>query len=160
MRVGGLCDRGFTLLEVLISVLILALGLVGVATLLITSSVHTEASLHRSQASTLAREIVERMRVNVQQAKAGSYDILTLPSLAQNCEGSGADCTAEQMRDHDLRVWAARVQALLPSGDAAISTDTSIDPVDITITMSWDDSRGQEAVVQQAFTFTLYGLDR
>jgi type IV pilus assembly protein PilV len=157
---------GFSLLEVMISVIILAIGVIGIAALQLTTSVYNESSLHRSQAATLAREMVERMRINLDEAKAGNYDITTLPSLTRNCTGSTKNCTPTQMKDHDLRVWSARVTSLLPSANASINTDTSTDPVEITLHLSWDESRGQRTDANcldsnstcQDFVFKLFGL--
>jgi len=151
---------GFSLLEVMIANVILAIGVLGISALQITSNVMTESSMHRAQAAALAVEIVERMRVNTSEAKAGSYNITTLPTLTSDCSGTSADCTTGQMKDHDLRVWSARVVDLLPSGTATISStvDSGTVPVDITVTMQWDDSRGRYAAVTQAFVFHLEGL--
>jgi type IV pilus assembly protein PilV len=153
-------QSGFSLLEVLIALVVLAIGLLGIASLQITSSQYSESGLHRSQASALARELFERMRVNPVEAKAGQYDIATLPSLVTNCESAEAECTPAQLREHDLRVWSGRVATLLPGADAAITTseDNGEDPVDITITLQWDNSRGQRAAVVQSFSFQLMGL--
>lgn len=152
--------------------LIMAIGVIGIAALQITSSAFTESSLHRSQASALAREMVESMRANVIEAKAsnydfgdygeGNYDIASLSNITTDCEDLQIQCTGLQMKDHDLRAWSAKVVALLPSGDALISTsdDGGIQPVDITIALQWDESRGQRDPVSQAFTFKLLGLDR
>lgn len=153
---------GFTLLEVLIATLIVGVGLLGIAGLQLANGVYAESGLHRSHASLLAQELFERMRVNVVEAKAGAYDIDTLPALATDCSGAAADCSAEQLREHDLRVWGGRVGTLLPAGDAAIATgpDDGENPVDIAITMSWASNRGQDAPISETFTFALMGLDQ
>lgn len=153
-------QKGFSLLEVLIATVVLAIGLVGIASLQLTSSVRTESSLHRGHAAELAREIFERMRVNYVEAKAGNYDIVTLPVITLNCEGATTNCTPEQMRDHDLRVWSARVAGLLPGSDASITTspDDGENPVTIGIAMQWDQSRGEHAAVSETFVFKLMGL--
>jgi len=155
-------QTGFSLLEVMIAIVILSVGVLGIAALQTTSSVLTESSVHRSQAAALAIEIVERMRVNATEAKAGSYNISVLPTLTRNCTGPSKDCSTAEMKDHDLRVWSGRVTALLPSGTATInsSADNGIDPVDITVTIQWDDSRGRNPAVAEAFTFKLEGLNK
>ena len=153
---------GFSLIEVLVANVVLSIGLLGVSVLQTTSNVMTESSMHRAQASALAVEIVERMRVNTSEAKAGNYNISALPSLTSDCSGPSADCNTDQMKDHDLRVWSARVVDLLPSGTATIisTVDSGTVPVDITVTMQWDDSRGRYAAVTQAFIFQLEGLNK
>jgi len=163
-------EYGFSLLEVLISVIILAVGLIGIAALQITTSVYSESSLHRGQASMLAREIIERMRVNLDQAKTGGYDISALPSLTQDCSGTAADCTPAEMGAHDLRVWSARLAGLLPSGDAVIATnppaDPAVDPAVISVAISWNERRSRGLTVAtdedlrttQTFQFELFGV--
>ena len=146
--------RGFTLLEVLISVVILGIGVIGIASLQITSSVYNESSLHRSHSSALARELLERMRANKDNATTGAYDITTLPTLTQNCEGASANCTSTELIQHDLRIWSARVSALLPGGTASVLTDTTVVPAQITITLQWTD-RSPQGLVSQSFIFAL-----
>jgi type IV pilus assembly protein PilV len=163
-RAMSLDQRGFSLLEVLIAVLIIGVGLLGIAALQVTTNVYNESSLHRGQAAMLAREIVERIRVNADEAKAGSYDINALPTLVTDCTGAAKDCTPVQMKEHDLRLWSARVVSLLPSGDASIATDTSVDPVTIAVTLDWAERRSAgmlddaPTTNQQVFTFQLYGM--
>lgn len=160
-------QHGFSLLEVLVSVLIVGIGLLGISALQMTTSVYTESSMHRGHTSMLAREIIERMRVNVDQAKTGGYDINTLPTLTTDCTGAATDCTPAEIRQHDLRTWSARVTALLPGGDAIINTVAPIDPedpVEISVTLTWTgrNSAGMEvgasAAKQQVFTFQLHGM--
>lgn len=160
MKLQRLRQSGFSLLEVLIATVVLAIGLVGIASLQLKSSVYTESSLHRSNASGLAREIFERMRVNYIASKAGQYDIGTLPTYTTNCEGVDLDCTPEQLREHDLRVWSHRLTNSLPGADASIITgpDDGENSVDIAVTIEWDQSRGQRVAVNQTFAFKLMGL--
>lgn len=160
-------QRGFSLLEVLIAVLVVGVGVLGITALQVTSNVYNESSMHRGQAAMLAREIIERMRVNVDEAKAGNYDISVLPTYTTDCTGAATDCTHQGIMEHDLRLWSARVVALLPSGTATISTaDPTVDPVIITVTLSWAVRRSagkltassDTRTVTQAFTFELHGL--
>ena len=151
----------FALLQLMIVIVTLSLGALGIAALQTTSSVMTESSVHRGQAAALATEIVERMRFNLAEVKAGNYDISVLPTLTTDCIGPSIDCSTSGLKEHDLRVWSDRVAALLPGGNATISSsaDNGSDPIDITVTLRWDDSRGRNAAVSQAFTFKLKGLD-
>ncbi len=164
--------RGFSLLEVLVAVLVVGLGLLGMVSLHVTTHLYNQSSLHRGQSAMLAREIVERMRVNVDEAKAGSYEFDTATSTipVTNClVGPGnlsADCSASQMTEHDLRVWSERVAAMLPGGSGVIATTIPVDPADpvgVTVTLGWTGRRSagmlSDAPTQksQAFQFEIYG---
>ena len=154
-------NRGFTLLEVLVAVVVLSIGLLGAAALNTTTIRSNHGSLLHSQASLLGVEIVERMRLNAAQARAGAYDFALndlSPTTVFDCEAANANCTANQLADFDRARWAARTSALLPSGDAAIASDATVDPARVVVTLQWDDSRGQLAPVTQDFFFNLPGL--
>lgn len=160
VRLPRFRQQGFTLLEVLVATLVIAVGLLGIASLQLTNGIYGQSSMHRTQASSLAQELFERMRVNFVQAKAGNYDIGTLPVLTTDCGGAEANCTPSEMTEHDLRVWSARVNSLLPGADASITTgpNDGENPVDITFTMTWDRNQGQDAAITETFTFKLMGL--
>src|SRR5580658_10907158 len=64
---------GFTILEVLVSLVILSIGLLGTAKLMLYSSHANDSAYLRSQATDLAYEILDNMRANRQQALAGAY---------------------------------------------------------------------------------------
>src|ERR1700683_3979002 len=64
---------GFTILEVLVSLVILSIGLLGTAKLMLYSSHANDSAYLRSQATELAYEILDNMRANRQQALAGAY---------------------------------------------------------------------------------------
>ena len=120
-------QRGFTLLEVMVAMLIVSIGLVGLAGLLITGSKNNQSAYHRSQASWMAYDILDRMRANRTLAQSGSYD-LTL----------GATPTATGTALTDLTQWTTQLATALPGGKGQISRTGGITE----ITVRWDDSRG------------------
>ena len=128
--------RGATLIEVLVSLLVLSIGLLGVAALL-SSGLRNNYSAHlRSQATVLAHDIVDRMRANRTAALGGSYDT----ALADKITLSGGD----PVFTTDLSEWKALLATSLPAGRGAISRSGSV----VTITIEWDDSRGAGTALQ------------
>lgn len=112
VRAGaGLPQGGFTLIEVLIAVLLLSIGLMGLAALQSASLSNNRSAMARSRASLLAYSILDRMRANPQAARRGQYQI----GLAQAAPG-GSNRVAM-----DLHAWKQEV-ASLPSGQGAVKT--------------------------------------
>lgn len=107
-------EAGFTLLEVLIAVLVLAIGLLGLAGLQATSLRFNHEAQIRSQASFLAYEITDRMRANVQAVRDGAYD---LPLSDGQC-GSVPITTA--VASSDLAAWLSQIGCVLPQGQGEI----------------------------------------
>ncbi len=123
-------DNGFSLIEILITVLVLAIGLLGLAGLQGTSLRNNQSAYVRTQATNLAYEIVDAMRANVTVARAGGYDI-----------AYGAAPSSSGIAQDDLTNWRARLATTLPTGDSEIVRAGDI----FTIRIRWDDSRGAEA---------------
>lgn len=144
---------GFSLLEILISVLILSIGLLGLAGLQLTALKNNTSAYNRSLATTLAYDIADRMRANKVAADAGAYltAIGTGPSGAGSCVGAGNNCDAGTLAAFDLDEWICQLgahndnadcQALglegdLPSGDGRITRNGNV----FTVTVMWDDER-------------------
>lgn len=138
-------NAGFTLIEVLIAVVILGLGLLGLAALEATSLANTQSAFNRSQATQLAYDIIDRMRTNAGQA--ASYVVTAAQLAAANCPNgsnpcdactSAANtCTPTQIAQKDLVEWRNGVRAL-PQGTASIAVNGGI----YTVTISWDDTKG------------------
>ena len=127
-RRGG---AGFSLIEVLVAVLVVAVGVLGVAGLqLVTLRVST-GSVMRTQANQLAYNIIDRMRAN----PAANYTIGMgddAPAIVRDCEA--LTCNPTQMVAFDTSGWLNDVAAL-PSGDASIAVAGGI----VTVTLQWDD---------------------
>ena len=134
--------RGFTLIEVMISVLILAIGLLGVASMQTRSLQMNQSAQFASQASILAYDIADRMRANRAAALDGNYDrALGAPVPGGNTPSA-----------RDLREWLELMQGVggqpgllpqLPGGitGGAIAVDNN---GNATITIAWLDARWEE----------------
>ena len=115
-------QSGFTLLEALVSALILAVGIMGIASLLSFSKVSQHESIQRTRAVVLAADILERIRRNPQGMSV--YDIgLSTPlgdsTLVQpDSDCRSAACTVDELANHDLWVWER-----LLDGHSAVVTD-------------------------------------
>jgi type IV pilus assembly protein PilV len=137
-------QAGFTLLEVLIAITVLAIGLLGLAGLQLITLQTGQVSYQRSQAITLAYEVADRMRANRLQAGAKAYAVtaLTTPTAATTNCGT-ASCSAAQLATYDVSTWYARVQNLLPSGTASIACSTAGCGTGVmqTVTVMWDESQ-------------------
>ncbi|MCC6207187.1 MAG: type IV pilus modification protein PilV, partial [Gammaproteobacteria bacterium] len=134
-------ERGFTLIEVLVTVIVLAIGLLGLAGLQLGGLRYSFSAYQRSQATIMANDIVDRMRANRTVAAAGAYDtdIGDEPD-DEDCTGVGADCSAATMADADLFEWKQTLSDILPSGDGSVARDGDR----FIITIQWDDTRGEE----------------
>ena len=114
---------GFSLLEVLVALLVLSIGLLGLAGLQVTSVNNTRDAYYRSQALMLAYDITDRMRANLEGVDDGDYDAIT-GTLVTACRTT-AGCTAAQLATDDVALWRAAVQGALPAGDAIVCIDSS-----------------------------------
>lgn len=125
---------GFTLVEVLVALLILSVGLLGLAALQTFGMKYNQQSYQRTQAVFQAYDMIDRIRANPTAKTAGSYDAVTLgnkPAVGVNC--AAASCTPAQLATYDINKWNTANERLLTNGRGAISTSGSRR----TITISW-----------------------
>ena len=122
-------QAGFSLLEVLITMLIVSFGLLGIAGIVITSLKNTQGSYARSQASLLANDIIDRMRANrtVAEAAPSPYN------LALTVDPAGTGVVAD-----DLTQWRSALAAGIAAGTGSVSVDAASKKV--TVTVQWNDS--------------------
>ena len=124
-------QRGFSLMETMVALLVISIGLLGIASLQGTSMKQTASSLNHSQAVWIAYDMADRIRVN--PAGAADYaGIDTETGYQQNCMSS--ECSAAQMATADAADWAQSLQGL-PAGRGMITGDASR----LTVTVMWDD---------------------
>ncbi len=142
-------NRGFTLIEVMVALVVLAVGLLGMASLMVRSQQSNEGAYSRSQATILAYDIVERMRANKMPAsaqetrkvsyatQASAYALASLPTCATPASGQPAAGSAQAAQD--LAQWCQQVRVSLPNVDSA-NTSISRSGNTYTVTIQWQDA--------------------
>lgn len=149
---------GFSLLEVLISIVVLSVGLLGIAGLQLMSLKANDSAYYRSQAVILAEDMLDRMRSNRSSAVAGGYDYdpaskkddkkgtekdhgddarnATEKDSKNSSEESAADTTPMK---EDVKQWSELLE-ILPDGEGKIERNGN---GIVTVTVEWNDSRGE-----------------
>ncbi|WP_024680375.1 type IV pilus modification protein PilV [Pseudomonas syringae] len=136
-------QAGMTLIEVLVSVLILAIGLLGAAAIQLNALKYTDSSTLRSQASFIAYDMMDRIRANVDgNASAnGSTNVLATYSLANLAAAPAAN--SNKARDQDLYDFSKNITTFAGASGTG-SIDVSSAPA-VTITIGWSDARATGA---------------
>ncbi len=136
-------NRGFTLIEVLVAMLVIAIGLLGVAALQFRGMQYSKGALIRSQVNILANDITEKVRIN--SANVSNYvGNWTVPTSAP----TGCDPTKAPDASNDLTCWHEEVfNAMPPGSTASITTDGT----NYTLTMSWTDRENNTFTVSYPF---------
>lgn len=137
-------QRGFTLLEVMISLLILALGLLGMTALQNEALRFNYAAFTDSQAQFLLTDMVERIRANPGSNLYRISFIEPAPTPPKDCGASGIVCSPAEMAAWDIAEWRAFVEdsTLLPDGESEIIFDNATRTFTISISYDWSQLGG------------------
>jgi type IV pilus assembly protein PilV len=112
--------RGYTIIEVMVALLILSLGLLGIAGLHLVSLRNAHGSGMRDVATQLAYDMADRMRANLDGVKAGTYDFGSSPPAVVDCFQDTATCSANQIAALDLNAWDERIKGRLGASAAGV----------------------------------------
>ncbi|MCU7915457.1 MAG: type IV pilus modification protein PilV [Candidatus Thiodiazotropha sp. (ex Gloverina cf. vestifex)] len=121
--------KGFTLMEVLVTIVILSIGLLGVAGLQFSSLRGNQNALEASSAVALAMEGADRIRANLPGirnpdtgvANRTNYDLINAAGTDPGCIGTG--CSLAQLAQTDAFEWISKIEAQLPGGEGVICRD-------------------------------------
>lgn len=129
---------GTSLIEILVTVVIIAIGLLGLAVMQNISVKAGYDSYLRTQASFLAYDIIDRIRANPSATAYALNATDTLPTTvpSPSCFNGGS-CTVNQMRSFDLYYWQKNALELLP--DSKLSIELDVDTNLYTVDITWND---------------------
>jgi type IV pilus assembly protein PilV len=127
---------GMTLIEVLVAVIVISVGMLGIAALQMSTLKTNQESFGRTQASVLAADILDRMRANQIQLLANAYNVAA--------NGTGTAATTAGV---DLVDWQMAIDRLLGAGaSGSIRTNYPADTV-VTITIQWTERARQDSTL-------------
>jgi len=133
-------SRGFSLVEVLIALIVMSVGMLGIAGLYVQSMQAGRTSMLRHHAVNLASDIADRIRAN---PLAGAAYIAST-GADNNCVAQGVDCSIAQMAAQDILLWQQQAAEFLPamadgSQQVIVAYDAGVTPPTYTITVRWDE---------------------
>ena len=159
--------RGVSLVEALVAVLVVALGLMGVASLIVESVKNGHGALLRTQAVNLVSDMQERIRAN--PLGAGAYDCSVYSSgpallgcAPSDAAPAGVNCTARELAEDDLAEWQRAVRRALPSVGPAVGPGScaanvvyvaasgATEPLRYLVSVSWQQRGGLEPLTYQS----------
>ncbi len=120
---------GLSLIEVLVTLVVLSIGLLSLAALQIATLKNNNSALSRFEATTLAYEILDRMRANRTPALNGAYNIAL---------SAGAPAACTHIASCDLRDWLSAVGSSLPAGDGEIVVHGRVATITVQWLENWD----------------------
>jgi type IV pilus assembly protein PilV len=146
-RPGAAYCRGLTLVENLIALLVLSIGLLGLASLQTASLQFNTSAYQRTQATILASDMADRLRANRQAALNDLYTV-SFENAPRACGGADMNGTVPQQ---DISAWLNTIACRLPESSGSIARNGN----EFTFTVRWDDSQGRENPMQFRFTTAL-----
>lgn len=146
---------GYILIEALITILIFAIGLLGVVGLQAVALSSSSLSTMRSEATVLATDMADRMRANRAAAdgtvgagydEAAPADNSCRSIYAADVEGTPGACTPEELAADDMFDWLDQVEQSLPAGEGVVCIDSTPDDGDDAATPECDGTGNAYAI--------------
>lgn len=149
--------RGFTLVELLVAVLIMAVGVLGIAGLQVESMQQNHSALFRAEALQLTNAILDRIRAN----KNVTYSALmgAPPASTTDCEVSS--CTPTQLEAYDVAQWKCSINSEDSTGQQLTVCNSlkGLDGSSMGITGELPDGDGSITLANGVYTVTVQWVD-
>ncbi|WP_456269378.1 type IV pilus modification protein PilV [Kushneria sp. AK178] len=146
-------QRGFTLLEVLVAMVVLSLGAMGVMSLVLNAQQANEQALQRGRATLLVNDMLERLRANATREAMTVYSVgeSAHAPIGDRQQQGGSDCRqapcdSQALARFDLADWEHQIMQAqeehrrldgLPQARACIAVTPQAQRYDVTVTLAW-----------------------
>jgi len=130
-------QRGDTMIEVLVTIIVIAVGVLGAAALQVTTLKNLSSSHSATVAALVAEDLSERMRANPSAVLANDYVHDAAPTGYPDC--SANTCDEQQLANYDMGSWWNQLTALLPAGSGEVTRNVGTDT--FVVTVRWDEDR-------------------
>lgn len=150
-------ECGFSLIEVMVTIVIVSFGLLGLAGMMFSSLTAGQVSMSRSVAVNLSNEMADRIRANWKAVKAGAFDDIAKTDYADQGTACSTTCMTgvcdpETQAVLDICLWKKQIGRQLPGGMAEIEADpanlscaTASAACSFSVTVYWNESSYKEA---------------
>lgn len=144
---AGYLSRGFTLIEILVALVVLSVGLLGLAGMQLTGLRYNYGAYTRTQATLMAYDIIDRMRANTIGVANGDYDAIDTTDASYStlaCITQTTGCTPAQIAQVDKYEWSQLFEGTPPILAGASATVTNVGGR-FTVAVTWTEREGSVA---------------
>lgn len=155
-RLIGVMHRGFSIVEALVALIVLSVGMLGIAALYVESLQAGRSAVYRTHAVNLASDMADRIRANRNAGNQGrAYELAAGDTPAERgCAdtGAGSDaCDQETLAEDDLARWLTAIRGSLPGNgndtpSGTVVVDPAAAPTQYTITVTWSEPGEQQSL--------------
>ena len=135
-------QSGYLLLETMITIGILAVGLLGISAMQLTSLKSGHSAVQRGEAAFLVAAMTDRMRANTYGVYANNYHNLTRSSVMQTGEISNA----QERAQFDYDVWRNEIDRLFTTSTSPTGTINCLTTTNCVLEIGWEDNRANSAL--------------
>lgn len=133
--------QGFTLIEVLISMLVISIGILGYSKLFLVSLASSQSSYYKAQTAYLAEDLFERIRTEARNGTTGVSDYVSgLNNVMANCDG-GKLISAINNVSQDRSNWLATLGCKVPSAKVTVKSAEGNGNTNLELTITWSDQK-------------------
>jgi type IV pilus assembly protein PilV len=132
-------ESGFSMVEVLVALVVLAIGLLGIAALYLNSLQSGRTAIYRPQAITLSADLADRIRMNRTAQAAYGTLFADAEVVVGTCSTTGG-CSDADLASTDLSNWKAEVAQQLPNGEGQVVVTLPVaagEPTNYVVTVRW-----------------------
>lgn len=144
---SGTTQQGFSMLEILITLVLIATALLGTAGLQVIAMKVNKGSQFRTQAIFLASDMAERMEANKAESVLGTYAIAATSAVsAAAVDCSAVACSSANLASWDMNQWGQAITNLMPQPTWSITQTVAGNPSTYSIVISWTDRSNVKTV--------------